>query len=184
MKTLIAGVGNVLLRDDGFGVEVARRLAEQTYQSTDFKIIDVGIGGIHLVLELLNGYDVLVIADASQQRNSPGTLQVLEAEVDDLADWTDKERSEFLADMHYTTPGKALVLARALGVLPDRVWLIGCQPGDISDLGIGLTGPVSDAADTAVRRIMEMTRPAPPQQSSATRLIRRQKTICPCENHH
>lgn len=161
MKTLVAGVGNVLLRDDGFGVEVARRLAEQAHQSADFKIIDVGIGGIHLVLELMNGYDVLVIADAAQQRSSPGTLQVLEAEVDDLADWTDEERSEFLADMHYTTPGKALILAKALRVLPDKVWLVGCQPGDISDLGIGLTSPVSAAANTAVRKIIEMTRQAP-----------------------
>ncbi|HSH79100.1 MAG TPA: hydrogenase maturation protease [Herpetosiphonaceae bacterium] len=162
---LIAGMGNVLRRDDGFGVEVARRLARDhariaAESHTRVKIIEVGIGGIHLVQELMDGYDVLVIADAMERGSPPGTVHVLEAEVEDLGSWTEDERGDFLADMHYTTPSKALILAKALGVLPPSVFIVGCQPAEIGDLGIGLSDPVARAVPMAVCEIDKLvTRP-------------------------
>ena len=66
-KILIAGMGNVLRRDDGFGVEVAKRLALSTTLPADVKVIEVGIGGIHLVQELMDGYTMLVIIDAIER---------------------------------------------------------------------------------------------------------------------
>ncbi len=155
---LIVGMGNVLRCDDGFGVEVARRLAQPTggmavAQGADVKIIEVGIGGIHLVQELMDGYEVLVIVDAMERGSPPGTVHVLQAEVEDLATWPDDERGDFLADMHYATPSKAMILAKALNVLPPSVFIVGCQPADASDVGIGLSEPVARAVAVAVDEI-------------------------------
>lgn len=155
-KILIAGMGNILRRDDGFGVEVARRLTGRPTLPPAVKVIEVGIGGIHLVQELLDGYDVLVVVDAVERGSSPGTVHVLEAEVPDLMTWSDDRRGDFLADMHYTTPTKALILAKALGVLPPRVFIVGCQPADVEDLGLGLSETVDRAAGETVREIEQL----------------------------
>ncbi|MDP9365327.1 MAG: hydrogenase maturation protease [Chloroflexota bacterium] len=152
-RVLVAGMGNVLRRDDGFGVEVARRLAERDALPDGVAVVEVGIGGIHLVQELMAGYDALVVIDAIERGGAPGTVHLLAAEVPDLARWSEEARGDFLADMHYTTPSKALILARALGVLPPRVFILGCQPGEAEALGIGLTEPVERAATEALREI-------------------------------
>lgn len=152
-RALIAGMGNVLRRDDGFGVEVAKRLVNRSQPSGQVRVVDIGIGGIHLVHELMKGYDVLVVLDAVDRGDRPGALQLLEVEVPDLAGWGLEERMEFLADIHYAVPSRALILARALGVLPPRVYLLGCRPEDISDLGIGLSKPVQQAVEIAVLEI-------------------------------
>ncbi len=157
-RVLIAGMGNVLRRDDGFGVQVARRLAEQKVLPADVKVVEVGIGGIHLVHELMAGYDVLMVVDTVERGSAPGTLHVLKAEVPDLNTWSEERRHDFLADMHYTTPSKALILAKALNVLPPQVYIIGCQPGQMDDLGIGLTEPMEQGAQDTVleiKRIVE-----------------------------
>ncbi len=151
-KTLIAGMGNVLRRDDGFGVEVARRLTQQALPP-GVKVIEVGIGGIHLVQELMDGYDMLLVIDALERGSQPGTTHVLQAEVPDLDTWPETERQDFLADMHYTTPSKALILAKALGVLPPKVFIVGCQPVDAADIGMGLSDPVERAIGAVVREI-------------------------------
>ena len=170
-KILIAGMGNVLRRDDGFGVEVARRLARRWAGTGalgagtgalplhivdthgQVKVIEVGIGGVHLVQELMDGYDMLLVIDAVERGSAPGTTHVLEAQVSDLSDWPDDARQDFLADMHYTTPSKALILAKALGVLPPKVFIVGCQPADAADLGIGLSETVERAIGATMREI-------------------------------
>ena len=168
-KVLMAGMGTVLRRDDGFGVEVARRLAGREWagtavspgadtpamplQANGVKVVEVGIGGIHLVQELMDGYDALVVIDAMERGSAPGTVHVLEAEVPDLADWPEGQRQDFLADMHYTTPSKALILAKALGVLPPVVFIVGCQPAEADELGIGLSDVVERATTATIREI-------------------------------
>lgn len=152
-KILIAGMGNVLRRDDGFGVEVARRLAIAGTLPVEARVIEVGIGGIHLVQELMTGYEMLVIVDAVEQSSAPGTVHVLEVEVPAIEEWPEQERQDFLADMHYTTPSKALILARALKVLPARVYIVGCQPLEVDELGIGLSEVVEGALAETMRRI-------------------------------
>ena len=146
-------MGNVLRRDDGFGVEVAKRLAAYDGLPANVKVIEVGIGGIHLVQELMSGYDALIVIDAVERGSEPGTMHVLEAEVPDLETWSDDQRGDFLADMHYTTPTKAMILAKALGVLPPHVYIVGCQPYDANELGIGLSEPVGRAAKRTIREI-------------------------------
>ena len=155
-RLLVAGMGNVLRHDDGFGVEVARRLSASEALPANVTVVEVGIGGIHLVQELMDGYDALVVIDAVERGSAPGTVHLLVADVPDLTGWSEDERGDFLADMHYTTPAKALVLARALGVLPPRVFILGCQPGEADALGIGLTAPVERAATEAIRAIEEL----------------------------
>ncbi len=151
-RVLVAGMGNVLRRDDGFGVEVAKRLAGR-YAGENVRVVDVGIGGMHLVQELMNGYDMLVIVDAVDRGKQPGSVHLLKPEVPELAGWPEAERQDFLADMHYTTPSKALIMARALGVLPEQVFILGCQPADVADVGIGLSDPVRAAVERAVAQM-------------------------------
>ncbi len=162
-RLLIAGMGNVLRRDDGFGVEVARRLACDggklaVGSDVALKVIEVGIGGIHLVQELMDGYDLLIVVDALDRGSAPGTVQVLEVDVADLASWPENERLDFLADMHYATPSKAFILAKALGVLPPAVLIVGCQPVEAAELGIGLSDPVERAVAVAIRELGKIVR--------------------------
>jgi hydrogenase maturation protease len=151
-------MGNVLLRDDGFGVEVVRQLSRRPQLPPDVRVLDVGIGGIHLVQELFDGYEALIVVDAAEGDVPAGTLRLLEVTVPDLDAWPEKDRQDFLADMHYATPSKALILSKALGVLPPRAYLLCCQPADVSDLGMGLSEPVSQAATAAVGQIERMLR--------------------------
>lgn len=153
-RVLVAGMGNVLRGDDGFGVEVARRLQREGAPA-GVKVIEVGIGGVHLVQELMDGYDLLVIIDAVERGSRPGTLHLLAATVPNLADWPPAEREAFLADTHYATPAKALVLAKALGVLPAEAYILGCQPLDATAIGIGLSEPVQLATE---RALLELAR--------------------------
>ena len=152
-KVLVAGMGNVLRQDDGFGVEVARQLMARDGLPDGVKVVEVGIGGIHLVQEMMDGYDALVVIDAVERGSAAGTVHLLEAEVEDLALWSDAARGDFLADMHYTTPSQAMILAKALGVLPPLVYILGCQPGEADALGIGLTTQVEAATARAIREL-------------------------------
>lgn len=153
-RILVAGIGNVLHGDDGFGVVVAQQLAQRTDIPPSAKVIEVGIGGISLVQELLDIYDVLLLIDAVERGGQPGTLYLLEQEVPDLAQWPFEARQDFLANMHMTTPSRALILARALGVLPPAVYLLGCQPMIYDDLVIGLSEAVERAVTPSVERLV------------------------------
>lgn len=153
-RILIAGMGNVLHGDDGFGVAVAEALLERDLP-TGATVIEVGIGGFHLVQELHAGYEGLVVVDAVDRAAEPGTFFLLRPDVPDLHTLPAHERRELLADMHYTVPSRALLLAKALEILPgpDRVWIAGCQPAAHETLGIGLSRPVRDAVTHAVDAI-------------------------------
>jgi hydrogenase maturation protease len=152
MRTLIAGFGNPLRGDDGFGVEVARRLAEQSL-GDQVKVVDVGIGGIHLAHELLDSYGRAIIVDAMTRSQAPGTLYVEEV--------LGVEAVQRI-DMHLTLPAGALGVAKTLGVLPAHVILVGCEPKTVDELHIGLSEHVSAAADEAVAWIRAfLSRSAP-----------------------
>ena len=152
MKILVAGVGNILRRDDGFGVEVVNRLGKLTLPA-DVHLLESGIGGVVLVQELQDGYDALIVVDLADHGRPPGTVMLIEPTVRDAASMSDAERHETLADMHLATPQQALVLAQALGVLPPRVLLVGCQPEDADGIGEELSPVVEAAVGTAVDEI-------------------------------
>ena len=153
MRILVAGVGNVLRADDAFGVEVAHRL-EAMELPADVRVVETGIGGIALVQELQDGYDALIVADAVDRGRQPGTIMLIDPEIVDVHALTLDQRHDLLADMHLATPERALMLARALGVLPDRVLMVGCQPTDADAVGQGMSDAVTAAVGVAVEEIL------------------------------
>lgn len=153
-RVLVAGFGNVLLGDDGFGITVVQQLARRPDLPPTVRVAEVGIGGISLVQELFDRYDVLLIVDAVDRGGAPGTIYLLMQEVPDLARWPYEQRQDFLANMHMTTPSRALILARALGVLPASVYMLGCQPTSCDELVIGLSPPVERAVELSLERLV------------------------------
>jgi hydrogenase maturation protease len=157
VPVLVAGVGNLLRGDDGFGVVVAQRLLERPVPDR-VRVIETGIGGIHLVQELMAGIDALVVVDAIDAGRPPGTVMVQRPEVADVATLPLYRRRDELADMHYSTPERAFMLARALGVLPSETWVVGCQPADTDRLGTGLHAAVSAAVEVAAIEVRRLVR--------------------------
>ncbi|CAN5496979.1 hypothetical protein BH20ACT2_BH20ACT2_00860 [soil metagenome] len=151
-RILVVGVGNVLRGDDGFGVEVARRLMAEPLPD-GVVVVETGIAGISLVHELQRGWDALVVVDAVDRGRPPGTVLIIEPEVLDVGALSLSERHDQLADMHLATPDRALMLARALGVLPPRVVLVGCQLTDPHAVGEGLTPAVTAAVEVGVTEV-------------------------------
>lgn len=154
-RVLVAGMGNDLCRDDGFGIVAARRFAE-TGMPEGVRVYEAGIGGIGLIQELMDGYEALIILDAVDRGGEPGTVYVLEAQVPEIEELSAESKQGFVADMHYTVPSKALTLAQALDVLPPRVYILGCQPKDCG-LGIGLSEPVEAGVAETVRLLGDLT---------------------------
>lgn len=143
---LVAGIGNVFLGDDGFGVATVQRLAARP-QPEGVRIEDFGIRGLDLVYALLEPFDAIIFVDTASRRREPGALYLIEPDVDETAPAT--------LDAHGMDPVKVLALARALGAPATRTFLVGCEPGfmppaDSEDVVMELTAPVLAAVDGAV----------------------------------
>ena len=146
---LVAGVGNVLHGDDGFGVELAWRLARRQWPA-GVKVIETGIGGMSLVQELMQGYALLLLLDAHQNGGPPGTVRLLEPSLPDLSGLDPHQLRDYFADTHYATPMRALSLLDRLGRLPRKVAVIGCEPlPHDQGLKLGLSVAVAAALDPA-----------------------------------
>ena len=145
---LVAGVGNVLQGDDGFGVELAWRLAKRQWPS-GVKVIETGIGGMGIVHELMLGYDAVLLLDAHRSGGAPGSVRLLEPTLPDLSGLDVHALRDYFADTHYATPMRALSLLEHLGHLPRRVAVVGCEPSTHEGLRIGLSAPVAAALDGA-----------------------------------
>ena len=152
MRILVAGVGNVLKGDDGFGVRAAQALQTDSRLTADTIVLETGIGGMHLVQELMQGYDAVVLLDAFDRGGTPGQLFLLEPELPDTASLTDTERRDYFAETHYAMPLRALTLAREVGALPAIVRIIGCQPANIDTFGT----PMSDAVAAAISPAVDL----------------------------
>jgi hydrogenase maturation protease len=140
-RVIVGCVGNVLRGDDGFGPAVAERLAGLPEGA---EVIETGIGGIALLQELLAGCDGLVLIDAVDRGEEPGTVFVIEPEVLD---------GEHVADVHLANPERVLTMAKAMGALPERVLIVGCQPAEIDELGRRLSPAVARAVEVAAVRV-------------------------------
>jgi hydrogenase maturation protease len=152
-------MGNVLRGDDGFGAAVLRRMSERGGLPPQVRAVDVGIGGIPLVQELLDGYECLVIVDAARRGKAPGTLMTLRPAVPDVTVAPAVDVAGIIGDPHTTNPSRVLLLARVLGVLPREVVILGCEPlTHDDDLQLGLSEPVAAAVDAAVDRVLALAR--------------------------
>lgn len=147
-RTLIAGFGNELRGDDGFGVEVVRQLHKRALGS-GVRLLEVGTGGLHLAQELMSGYDRVIIVDAMMRGGRPGDLYVLHV---------DSVEEAASIDLHLAIPARALSVAKALGALPAETILVGCEPGDVEELRLGLTQPVQRSVEIAMDRIDDLIR--------------------------
>ena len=154
MRVLVAGIGNVFFGDDGFGVEVAARLAGETLPA-GVRVEDFGIRGVHLAYELLNGYDLTILVDASPRGEAPGTLYVIEPELDDSRADAARAAEVPLVDAHGMEPDVVFGLLRALGGTPGRVLVVGCEPEDAGER-MGLSAPVAGAVDEAAKLVRSL----------------------------
>ena len=156
MAALVAGVGNELKCDDAFGVLAAARMRDDPRMTDDIVIQEVGIGGIHMVQELMRGYDALILFDAFDRGGDTGQLWLLEPELPDIDSFTEEERRNFFAAAHYATPVCAMTMARAVGALPSLVRIIGCQPSDADAFGMNVHADVEAAVPRAIDMAFEL----------------------------
>jgi hydrogenase maturation protease len=140
---LIAGVGNIFLGDDGFGVEVASQLSREPLPEWA-KAADFGIRGIHLAFELLEGYETLILVDALPRGEEPGTVSLVER----LSD----EATGMQPDAHSMDPRTVFAYLESMGGPVPRTLIVGCEPLS-TDEEIGLSEPVRRAVPEAVRLI-------------------------------
>jgi len=140
-RILVAGVGNVLRGDDGFGAAVIERLGELPPGA---EAVETGIGGVALLQELLAGCEGLVLVDAVDRGAAAGTLFELLPEVGDAV---------HVADVHLANPDRVLSMAKTMGALPARVRIVGCQPGEVDELRQVLSPPVEAAVEPAVATV-------------------------------
>lgn len=151
-RVLIAGIGNVFLSDDGFGVEVVRNLDAGTLPpSADVR--DYGIAGVHLAYDVLDrGYETLILVDAAPVDGPPGTLVVLRCRIGEQP----AEPSERAAvDAHAMTPQAVLDVLSTLGCSSLDVLVIGCQPA-VLDERMGLSQPVRRAVPEAAALVRSL----------------------------
>ena len=163
-RMLVAGVGNIFLGDDGFGVEVARRLATEDLPDW-VRVADYGISGMHLAYDLANGYETTILVDATARGDEPGTIYVIE--LDQSATPGAAAASpggSQLFDGHAMQPDVVFGVLDMLGADAGKVLLVGCEPASV-DYGIGLSPVVTPAVGEAVRVVKDLiatTGSAPP----------------------
>jgi hydrogenase maturation protease len=149
MKILIAGVGNIFLGDDGFGVEVAVALTKRQLPS-GVSVKDFGIRGFDLAYALLDPWDAVIIVDALPRGQAAGTLYVLEP---------DAATADMELNPHGMDPVRVLNLAASLGSISAKVLVVGCEPHDFGDElegRMGLSAPVQAAVEEACDMIVEL----------------------------
>ena len=150
---MVAGMGNVLRGDDGFGIRVIEELSKNHKFPEEIDLYEAGIGGIGFVQELMNGYDALIIVDAIEKGAAAGTLFVVEP-LENKAEIDNGELHQSMVDMHYADPSKVLLLARALKVCPPVIYIVGCQPEYVDDAVEGLRPSVRKAVLPAVEQVL------------------------------
>lgn len=155
MIALVACFGNVLRADDGVGPAVAQALLAEPLPD-GARVLEVGIGGIHLVQELLGGVDVLLIVDAVDLGRTPGSVVVQRPDILDVSTLSIDRRRDELADMHLATPARALMVALGLGVLPAVTLVVGIQTTDTEEPRCGLSPLTARAVPAAVREVRRL----------------------------
>jgi hydrogenase maturation protease len=150
---LIAGIGNIFLGDDAFGVEVAQRLANRKLPS-GVKVVDFGIRGFDLAYALLDRFDVTILVDACPRGGNPGTLYVIEPDLNvDTPD--DFQAGQTSIDAHSMNPMNVIRMAKSMGGYLKRILLLGCEPLTLGpeEGRMGLSEPVAAMVEEAANRV-------------------------------
>jgi len=145
---LVAGIGNIFLGDDGFGVEVAQRLSQRTFPE-GVRIVDFGIRGLDLAYALTDGPQVTILIDACPRGDAPGTLYVVAPELDSV---NSPNGPQIAVDAHAMNPMNVLCMAKSMGAPLQRILLVGCEPATLGaeEGQMGLSEVVENAIERAV----------------------------------
>jgi hydrogenase maturation protease len=152
---LIAGIGNIFLGDDAFGVEVARSLSHRALPG-EVQVKDFGIRGFDLAYTLLDPWHTVILVDALSRKQAPGTLFVLEP---DLTGLGNPGAAGMDLNPHAMDPMRVLNLAASLGPIAARILVVGCEPKDFGDElegRMGLSPQVQATIDEALNMIEEL----------------------------
>ncbi|HEX3724690.1 MAG TPA: hydrogenase maturation protease [Pirellulales bacterium] len=155
-RILIAGIGNIFLGDDAFGVEVVAQLSRRTLPA-GVHVVDFGIRGLDLTYALLDPYEAVILVDAMPRGGPPGQLYVLE--VDAPVESEETSSCGVLNDMHSLDPEKVLRLVSAMGGRLSRLLVVGCEPtplDEYEDIQPGLSDPVLAAIPQAVESVLRL----------------------------
>jgi hydrogenase maturation protease len=153
-RILVAGIGNIFLGDDAFGVEVARELTRSELPA-EVNVVDFGIRGYDLAYAIMDGYAATILVDTTARGNPPGTLYLIEPDQEELA----KLEAE-VPDGHSLGPVQVLRLVQSLGGQITRLYLVGCEPATLEtdDGQMGLSEPVQAAVPQAVEMIRTLVK--------------------------
>lgn len=152
---LVAGIGNVFLGDDAFGVEVARSLARRSLPE-GVVVKDFGIRGFDLAYALLDPWEAVILVDALPRGEAPGTLYTMEP---NLAGVGNPASPDMAMNPHGMDPVRVLHLAASIGTIAARVLIVGCEPKDFGDEmegRMGLSAAVQDAVEEASNMVEEL----------------------------
>lgn len=146
---LVAGIGNIFLGDDGFGVEVATRLSNRTFPE-GVRVVDYGIRGLDLAYALMDGPEVTILIDACPRGDAPGTLYIVEPDLNAL---DAPSNAQVAVDAHSMNPMTVLGMAKSMGARLQRILLVGCEPSTLGpeEGQMGLSEIVEEAVDRAVQ---------------------------------
>jgi hydrogenase maturation protease len=148
-RILIAGIGNIFLGDDAFGVEVAREILQRALPP-EAQGVDFGIRGYDLVYALTDGFDAAILVDATVRGAAPGTVYLIELDRDQLGALENAS-----VDAHNLNPLHVLQLAQRFGELPEALYLVGCEPAQVDspDGQLGLSEDAAAAVPQAIEKI-------------------------------
>ncbi|MEO1078685.1 MAG: HyaD/HybD family hydrogenase maturation endopeptidase [Pseudomonadota bacterium] len=147
-RALALGVGNILWADEGFGVRCVEALGAQYHLPQELTVADGGTQGLYLV-DFFRDYDPIVIFDAVDFGDAPGTLRVVH----------DEDIPAFVAgrkiSLHQAGLQDVIACAQMLGGCAQNMLLIGIQPVELEDYGGSLRPPVRDAIPAALELAAE-----------------------------
>jgi len=146
-RILVAGIGNLFLGDDGFGVEVVRRLISRGGLPAAARVVDFGIRGLDLAYALQDGYEITILVDAFPHGKTPGTVSIVEPDTSEIA-----AAPNSLVEAHSMNPINILRMASAMNGSLNRILLVGCEPAFLGgeEGFMGLSEPVEAAVEEAV----------------------------------
>ena len=151
-RVMIAGVGNMFMKDDGFGGAVIKKMQHNNFPE-GVEVKDFGTGGLKLAYDLMKGYDGLILLDASARGEPPGTLYLIEPNENDID--ADLENGGPI-DPHGADPVTVLRFVKSIGSWPGKVLVVACEPASVDEFEIGLSNAVNASIDKAVEMVEEI----------------------------
>jgi hydrogenase maturation protease len=151
-RILVAGIGNIFLGDDAFGVEVAQQMLRQEVPD-GVQVVDFGIRSYDLAYAMMEDYEATILVDATQRGGTPGTLYLIEPDLSEL----DEMEGE-VVNAHSMNPVRVLQLVQTLGGEPGKLYLVGCEPAILeSENGaLGLSEQVAAAVPDAILMVFSL----------------------------